>query len=82
VPGLSAASVIGLRVAARTTHLLESLLFGLRPNDPLVLGGAVVTKLDSMVADLGSNAGRRVGAPGRRPSARGGQRAGRISGTA
>jgi predicted permease len=38
-------TAIGLGVAAGTTHFLESLLFGLPPNDPLVLGGAVVMML-------------------------------------
>jgi predicted permease len=38
-------TAIGLGVAVGTTHFLESLLFGLPPNDPLVLGGAVVMML-------------------------------------
>ncbi len=38
-------TAIGLGVAVGTTHFLESLLFGLPPNNPLVLGGAVVTML-------------------------------------
>jgi predicted permease len=36
---------LGLGVAVGTTRFLESLLFGLLPNDPLVLGGAVVVML-------------------------------------
>ena len=38
-------TAIGLGVAIGTTRFLESLLFGLRPNDPVVLGGAVVMML-------------------------------------
>lgn len=38
-------TAIGLGVAVATTRYLESLLFGLLPNDPLVLGGAVVMML-------------------------------------
>jgi len=36
---------LGLGVAVGTTRFLKSLLFGLLPNDPLVLGGAVVVML-------------------------------------
>ena len=38
-------TAIGLGVAVATTRFLESLLFGLLPNDPAVLGGAVVMML-------------------------------------